>query len=132
MKSVIANNLKFLKFERHRVGTLLEPCGCGVPAGDPEVIASGIIADDFTFDSDGNIMQAVIGSSEIVKINPTTKTVTTISGSPDSTELSSVSAAQFEGLSGEETTLYVTLNGGNLGDGGAVVPGAVKMIQLGS
>ncbi|KAF5366661.1 hypothetical protein D9757_012769 [Collybiopsis confluens] len=60
-------------FERHRVGTLLEP--------------------------------AVIGSSEIVKINPTTKTVTTISGSPDSTELSSVSAAQFEGLSGEETTL---------------------------
>ncbi|KAF5370550.1 hypothetical protein D9757_010134 [Collybiopsis confluens] len=104
----------------------------GTPAGDPEVIASGIIADDFTFDSDGNIMQAVIGSSEIVKINPTTKTVTTISGSPDSTELRSVSAAQFGRLSGDETTLYVTLNGGNLGDGGAVVPGAVKMIPLGS
>ncbi|GAW03041.1 quinoprotein amine dehydrogenase beta chain-like protein [Lentinula edodes] len=103
----------------------------GTPIGDAEVVASGIMADDFTFDSDGNVLQAVIGSDEIVKIDPSTGTVTVIAGSPNNTELRSVSAAQFGRLSNETTTLFVTLNGGNLGAGGPVVPGAVKMLDLG-
>ncbi|KAJ3993075.1 hypothetical protein F5050DRAFT_1801438 [Lentinula boryana] len=104
----------------------------GVPTGDAEVVASGIIADDFTFDSAGNVLQAVIGSDEIVKINPATGTITVLAGSPNNTELRSVSAAQFGRLSNDSTTLFVTLNGGNLGAGGPVVPGAVKMLELGT
>ncbi|KAJ3740399.1 hypothetical protein DFH05DRAFT_402137 [Lentinula detonsa] len=84
----------------------------GVPTGDAEVVASGIIADDFTFDSAG--------------------TITVLAGSPNNTELRSVSAAQFGRLSNDSTTLFVTLNGGNLGAGGPVVPGAVKMLELGT
>ncbi|KAJ4475539.1 hypothetical protein J3R30DRAFT_3405813 [Lentinula aciculospora] len=104
----------------------------GTPIGDAEVVASGIIADDFTFDSQGNVLQAVIGSDEIVKINTATGTVTVLAGSPNNTELRSVSAAQFGRLYNDTTTLFVTLNGGNLGEGGPVVPGAVKMLDLGA
>ncbi|KAF5361573.1 hypothetical protein D9757_011544 [Collybiopsis confluens] len=97
----------------------------GTPAGRPEVILSGYELDDFTFDSQGNILQAVIGSSSIFKINPNTKKYTVVGGSMDSTELAGPSAIQLGRLSSDKNVAYVTLNG--LGK----VPGAVKMLNLG-
>ncbi|KAF9062530.1 hypothetical protein BDP27DRAFT_1271559 [Rhodocollybia butyracea] len=103
----------------------------GTPAGEPEVVVSGIKVDDFTFDSDGNILQAVLGSNEVAKINVTTKKVTIIAGNPSSTELMSVTSAQFGRLCDDEDTLYVTMNGANFSDIALVVPGALKMLKLG-
>ncbi|KAJ3805183.1 hypothetical protein EV368DRAFT_75868 [Lentinula lateritia] len=98
----------------------------GTSAGDPEIILSGFEMDDFTFDYEGNVLQAVIGSNVVMKINPHTKEVTVIGGSVNSTELAGPSAVQLGRLASDKDVAFVTLNGAGK------VPGAVKMMDLGS
>ncbi|KIK65762.1 hypothetical protein GYMLUDRAFT_240238 [Collybiopsis luxurians FD-317 M1] len=98
----------------------------GTAAGKPEVILSGFETDDFTFDSNGNVLQAAIGSNEILKINPNTKKYTVVGGSVNSTELEAPCSVKLGRLASDTNVAYVTLNGGGK------VPGAVKMLYLGS
>ncbi|KIK64368.1 hypothetical protein GYMLUDRAFT_983262 [Collybiopsis luxurians FD-317 M1] len=122
-----SNGQLYVYFSKHRTGltrhTILARMPItfkGTPTDSPEVIATGILADDFTFDLSGNVLQAVIGSSEIAKIDPTTKSVTVVADSPNGTDPRSCSAAQFRRLKGDTSTLSATLNDGNLGQGGVL------------
>ncbi|KAF5393638.1 hypothetical protein D9757_000421 [Collybiopsis confluens] len=96
----------------------------GTPAGNPEVILSGFETDDFTFDSQGNVLQAVMGSNSIFRINPNTKKFTVVGGSVNSTDLAAPSAIQIGRLDNDKNVAFVTLNGGGK------VPGAVKMLNM--
>lgn len=66
----------------------------GTHAGDPEIVLSGFEMDDSTFDYEGNVLQAIIGSNVVMKIYPHTKEVTIFGGSVNSTELTGPSAVQ--------------------------------------
>ncbi|KAJ3783949.1 hypothetical protein GGU10DRAFT_40693 [Lentinula aff. detonsa] len=98
----------------------------GTAAGDPEIVLSGFELDDFTFDYEGNVLQAVIGSNEVLRINPHTKQYAVIAGSVNSTALAGPSSVQLGRLASDKDVAFVTLNGGGK------VPGAVKMLDLGS
>ncbi|KIK61515.1 hypothetical protein GYMLUDRAFT_584727 [Collybiopsis luxurians FD-317 M1] len=98
----------------------------GMPTGDSEVVLSGLQMDDFTFDSQGNILTAVVGSNEIIKIDQNTGDYTVVGGSVNGTALVGPSAIQLGRLQSDNTMAYITLNGGF-----GTVPGAVKQLDLG-
>ncbi|KIK68469.1 hypothetical protein GYMLUDRAFT_215098 [Collybiopsis luxurians FD-317 M1] len=84
----------------------------GSPIGEAEVVASDIAADDFTFDKDGNVIQALNGFNEVAKIDVKSGNVVVLAGSTDSTELEEPTMVRFGREESDKNSVYVSLNGG--------------------
>ncbi|KAE9402855.1 hypothetical protein BT96DRAFT_956143 [Gymnopus androsaceus JB14] len=105
---------------------LIHPNGSAI--GQAEIVASNLPVDDFTFDRDGNVIQALIGANEVVKIDVETGNVTLLAGSLNSTVLEEPTMAQFGRREDDRKSVYVSRNGGF---GKATqVGGAVLRIEL--
>lgn len=105
----------------------------GKAAGDVEIIAQGLIGDDFCFDRDNNawITQNPFNTITVSKAKGG---LVTVAGKIDRMDVAGVTACQFDRKSGNEHLLYVVTNGGLGGpvNGTEVEGGKVAVIDTSS
>jgi len=98
-------------------------------AGDPRVFMTLINLDDFAFDGEGNLYGTTHIYNSVVRITPDRR-ITVIAGLEEG--MAGSTAVAFGRGSDDQTSLYVTTNGGmSAPPPGGVQPGRVLRIALG-